>query len=98
MSLENPRTKDHTLETKIDFLTFRELLESIENSEVSLRLRMPGERWTDFSKLILLSQNAMILQNGSERRIILNVRSVVEFEVDKPVRQILPRLAYEITH
>lgn len=59
---------------------------------------MPGETWTDFSKLILLSENAMILQNGSERRIILNVRNVVEFEVDKGVRQILPRVLYGISH
>lgn len=73
------------METGIEFADFRRLLEWLENTDALIRLRTCGEAWTPYAKLILLSDNAMILQLASDRRMIVNIRDVVEFELDQAV-------------
>ena len=55
------------MKDKVDFAQFRRLLESLENSEGSIRVRLSGEGWMEYSKILLLSESAMILQNGASR-------------------------------
>lgn len=86
------------MESKIDFYSFRALLESLENSETSIRLRMSGEGWTQFAKLILLSESAMIVQDDARGRVIMNLRSIVEFEIDAPALDLKPFRAYEVVY
>lgn len=86
------------MEKRIDFVTFRELLQSLENSDTAIRLRMSGEGWMDFTKLILLSESAMIVEGPSTRRIVMNVRNVVEFEVDEPILELSPFSLYEVVY
>lgn len=85
------------MEGRVDFAQFRQLLESLESSEVSIRVRLSGEGWTGFSKLLLLSESAMILQNGTSR-VIFNLRSTVEFEVDQPILGLSAHTRYEIAY
>ena len=84
------------MEKRIDFGTFRQLLQSLENSDTAIRLRMSGEEWMDFTKLILLSESAMIVEDPSMKRVVKNLRNVVEFEVDEPVLELSPFSLYEI--
>jgi len=84
------------MERRIEFSDFRRILEWLENADVMIRLRTSGEAWTPFSKLILLSENAMILQPANDRRMIVNIRSVVEFELDQPVSTCLADCIYTI--
>ena len=57
---------------------------------------MSGESWMDFSKLILLSESAMIIQDASERRMIMNLRNVAEFELGEPVLDLPANSPYEV--
>lgn len=82
---------------KVDFAHFRRLLEALENSEVSIRIRLSGEGWMGYSKLLLLSESAMILQNGTSR-VILNLRNTVEFQIDRPFQKISAHTPYEIAY
>jgi hypothetical protein len=82
------------MERSIDFSKFRQLLAAIENSEVLIRIRCSGERWCEFSSLLLLSENAMILQENSRRRIIMNLKNVVEFEIDQAALDLDPNAQY----
>jgi len=86
------------MESRIDLSTFRELLRSLENSDISIRLRISGEGWMDFTKLILLSESAMIVQDGSDHRVIMNVRDVVECQIDQPLLDLAPLTSYEIAY
>lgn len=86
------------MEKRIDFATFRQLLQSLENSDTAIRLRMSGEEWMDFTKLILLSESAMIVEDPSMKRVVKNLRNVVEFEVDEPVLELSPFSLYEIDY
>ena len=86
------------MDRRIDFATFRELLRSLESSDISIRLRMSGEGWMGFAKLILLSESAMIVQDGSRRKVIMNIRNVVEFEIDQPLFDLSPNSQYEIVY
>ena len=86
------------MEKRIDFATFRQLLQSLENSDTAIRLRMSGEEWMDFTKLILLSESAMIVEDPSMKRAVKNLRHVVEFEVDEPVLELSPFSLYEIDY
>lgn len=87
-----------SMERRVDFMTFRQLLQSLENCDTAIRLRISGEAWTDFSALILLSENAMILQDGSEGRLVINLRNVVQFELAEPHLDLIAYNVYEITH
>ena len=78
----------------VDFGTFRRVLAALESSDASLRIRLSGEAWREFSKLILLSESAMILQNGDEQKLIINIRSAVEFEVDQVIQGLSPFTPY----
>ena len=84
------------MERKIEFSDFRRILEWLENNDVLIRLRTSGEAWTPYSKLILLSENAMILQPAKDRRMIVNIRDVVEFELEEPVSTCLAKCIYII--
>lgn len=85
---------DHT----IDLLAFQNLLQRLENGDVSIRLRLLGEPWTKFSRIILLSESAMIVQDTEDRKTIINIRNVIEFEIDKPVEGISANTHYVITY
>ena len=85
------------MKDQVDYAYFRKLLNSLENSEVSIRVRLSGEGWIEYSKLLLLSESAMILQNGTSR-VILNIRNTVEFEIDQPLMELSARTPYEITY
>ncbi len=85
---------DHT----IDLVAFQDLLQRLENGDVSIRLRLLGEPWTKFSKLILLSESAMIVQDCNERKTIINIRNIIEFEIDKPVEGISANTHYVISY
>lgn len=74
------------------------MLQSLENSDTAIRLRMSGEEWMDFTKLILLSESAMIVEDPSMKRVVKNLRNVVEFEVDEPVLELSPFSLYEIDY
>ena len=86
------------MERRIDFTTFKQVLQSIENTEVTIRLRMSGEGWMDFAKLILLSESAMIVQHNSRGKVIMNLRNVVEFEIDEPVLDLSAYKQYEVVY
>ena len=84
------------MDNKVDFPQFRGLLQALENSDLTLRLRMLGNPWTPFCTLILLSESAMILQDGTDRKIIMNLRNVVEFELAQEVSGFQANNAYEV--
>ena len=86
------------MDNKLDFTRFRELLETLENSDTTIRVRLLGNPWTSFCQLILLSESAMILQEGNDRKIIMNLRNVVEFEVSKTVADFKASQTYEIEY
>jgi hypothetical protein len=86
------------MERRIDFSQFKQLLATIENSEVAIRIRVAGEEWSDFSHVLLLSENAMILQQDGRRRIIMNLKNVAEFQIDKPHLVFEPLTEYEIIY
>lgn len=86
------------MNSSVDFPVFRQLLQSLENQQTSIRVRRLGEPWTPFSRLILLSDNAMILQDNNERKIIINVRNVIEFELDQPLEGLAANTYYEILY
>lgn len=85
---------DHT----IDLTAFRDLLQRLENGDVSIRLRLLGEPWTKFSKLVLLSESAMIVQDSNDRKMVINIRNIIEFELDKPVEGISANTHYAISY
>lgn len=85
------------MKDQVEFTHFRRLLETVENSEVSIRIRLSGEGWMGYAKLLLLSESAMILQNGTSR-VILNLRNTVEFEIDQPLLGLLAGTPYEIVY
>ena len=80
----------------IDFSHFKQLLATIESSDISIRIRATGEQWNDFSQVLLLSENAMILQENGKRRIVMNLQNIVEFEIDKPHLDFEPGHPYRI--
>jgi hypothetical protein len=84
------------MEHRIEFSEFRRVLEWLENSDALIRLRTSGEPWTPASRLILLSDNAMILQPAADRKIIINVGNVVEFELDQSVNTCLADCIYTV--
>lgn len=84
------------METSVDFFRFRQLLATIESAEVMIRIRCSGEHWCEFSNLLLLSENAMILQENSRKRIIMNLKNVVEFEIDQPCLNLEPHTQYSV--
>lgn len=86
------------MENTIDFLEFRQLLQSLENTDTAIRLRTTGEPWTDFSLVMILSDHAMLLQANGQRKLISNLRNIVEFEIDKPVGDYSADRVYSITH
>jgi hypothetical protein len=84
------------MDRRIDFPHFKQLLATIESSDISIRIRMTGEQWSDFSHVLLLSENAMILQENGKRRIVMNLKNIAEFEIDKPHLDIEPGHRYSI--
>lgn len=85
------------MENKIALSQFRRLLTDIENSEVLIRIRLSGERWMEYSKVVLVSVNAMILQEGDKpRRPVMNLRAVVEFAIDRPYSDFLENVPYQV--
>ncbi|HEY9489562.1 MAG TPA: hypothetical protein VIQ51_14565 [Chryseosolibacter sp.] len=86
------------MQDTINFPQFKRLLETLENSEISIRLRISGESWLPYSRLILLSESAMILQDGPERKMITNLRNIVEFEIDKKILTLEAHCPYEISY
>lgn len=86
------------MHNRTDYQEFVRLLQSIENSDTAIRLRTLGDPWMEFAKLILLSDSAMILQTGDGRRLILNIRNVVEFQVEAKIHDYEARTTYEIAY
>ena len=85
------------MERKVDFSEFTQLLQTLENSDTSIRLRLTAEAWMDFSSVVLLSEHAMLIQRNGQRTLI-NLRHVVEFEIDKPVGEYSADCVYVIGH
>lgn len=88
----------YRMDAKIDFAQFRQLLQAIENADTTIRLRTLGNPWTTFCNLILLSESAMILKDDTERKIIMNLKNVVEFEVSAPVADVKANHVYEVSY
>lgn len=86
------------MDQTIDLTTFRDLLQRLENGDVSIRLRLLGEPWTKFSRVILLSESAMIVQDSNDRKMVINIRNIIEFELDKPVEGISANTHYAISY
>ncbi|MGC1243317.1 MAG: hypothetical protein WA874_17125 [Chryseosolibacter sp.] len=86
------------MEQTIDFDRFKQLLATLENSEVAIRIRMSGEQWNAFSQVLLLSENAMILQEDGKRRIVMNLKNIAEFEIDSSILDLEPNLRYGIDY
>jgi len=86
------------MDNKLDFTRFRELLQRLENTGVTIRFRQLGNPWSSFCQLILLSESAMILQESNDRKIIMNLRNVVEFEVSETVAEFKANQTYEIEY
>lgn len=84
------------MDTPVDFPHFKQLLSRIEGADVSIRIRVTGEQWNSFSKVLLLSENAMILQENGKRRIVMNLKNIVEFEIDQPHLDFEPGHCYRI--
>ena len=82
------------MENSIDYYQFKQLLHTLENVETLIRFRMIGEQWTDFSKVILVSESALLFQEGAVQRVIMNLRNVVEFELDQQHLDYLPNNSY----
>lgn len=77
---------------------FIALLQQLENSGTGIRLRLSGKTWTPFCQLIVLSESAMILRNNTESQLIVNLRNVMQFEVEEGVAGFKPRTPYEIVY
>ncbi len=86
------------MDDKVDFSDFRMLLESLENAEVMIRLRAMGQAWTSYSKLILLSDSALILEDGEDQRMVLYVKNIIKFQVEKAVHSFKPGTTYEVVY
>ena len=84
------------MDRHVDFPHFKQLLATIESSDISIRIRVTGEQWNDFSQVLLLSENAMILQENGKRRIVMNLKNIVEFEIDKPHLDFEPGHRYSV--
>ena len=70
----------------------------LENSDILLRVRCSGDDWCGFCKLLLLSESAMILEENSRRRMVINLRNVVEFEMDQDTLNLRANIPYHIDH
>lgn len=51
-----------------------------------------------YCKLVLLSDRAMILQSDSDPRIILNIRNIVEFQLERNFSGYDAEVTYEVEH
>ena len=83
------------MERAVDFSEFIQLLQTLENSDIAIRLRLTAEAWMDFSTIVLLSEHAMLVQRDGQRTLI-NLRHIVEFELDKPAGTFSPDCVYVI--
>ena len=70
----------------------------LENTDVMLRVRCSGEDWCGFARVLLLSENAMILEENSRRRMVVNLGNVVEFEIDQPAFNVDANFPYQVIH
>lgn len=86
------------MEDRIDFSDFRTLLESLENSEIKIRVRLMGQGWTGYSKLILLSESAMILEDDSDQKTVFYIKNVIRFQVDQEAFNVKPDITYEVIY
>lgn len=84
------------MDNNIDFPEFKHLLRSLEAGNPSIRFRLAGQPWTQFSKVVLVSEDAVLYQEDITRRIIMNLRDVIEFEIDQPHLEYLPKTLYRI--
>lgn len=84
------------MEREVDYGRFRRLLENIESGDVRIRIRNAGESWSGFSQVLLLSENAMILQENGRRRIVMNLRHIEEFELDREHFDCEPNVPYKV--
>ena len=81
----------------VEVSQFHELLSSLQDSEVMIRLREFGRTWTGLSKVIIVSGNAVIIQTDLTRTVITNLRTVAEFAIDKPHMHYLPNVSYQLS-
>ena len=86
------------MQNTIDHYQFRQLLESLENSDTSIRLRISGKSWSEFASVVLVSEHAMICDENGQRKMITNLRSIVEFEIDKPVLDFRSDCSYSVSY
>lgn len=84
------------MNNKVDFARFRDVLQEIENSDITLRVRVLGNAWTSFCTLILLSESAMILQDTTDNKMITNLKNIVEFELGEQVEGLKGNVVYEV--
>jgi hypothetical protein len=82
----------------IDYDRFQRLLEALENSDISIRLRLSGEPWRGFASVVLVSEHAMILDENGSRNMITNLRHIVEFEIDGPIFDYVGHRQYNVSY
>lgn len=86
------------MDNEVSVAQFIALLQQLENSGTGIRVRLSGKAWTSFCQLIVLSESAMILRNSPESQLIVNVRNVMEFELEEAVADFKPCTVYEIVY
>lgn len=86
------------MQNRTDFQEFIRLLQTIENSDTPVRVRTLGDPWMEFAKLMLLSDSAMILEMIDGRRVILNIKNVVEFQLERRILDYEAKTTYEIAY
>jgi hypothetical protein len=85
------------MNNQVSFAEFIVLLQQLENSGTGIRLRLSGKTWTSFYQLILLSESAMMLRQGNLNQIV-NLRNVLQFEIEEAVADFQPHIPYEIIY
>ncbi len=86
------------MQNRVDSFALKQLLQSLENANVPIRIRGMGKPWMDFCRLVLLSDSAMILESDDDPRIIINIRNVMEFQLGQPFAGYEAELTYEVVH
>ena len=75
------------------------LIDIMENGHgVCVRFRMIGELWQqNFSRIVNVSENRVLITHEEKDQLIsLDLRSVMQFEVDKKFKGLEPYFHYEV--
>lgn len=70
-------TSESVMTNQIDAYQLNRFLHRLQNTDVLIRFRLAGEGSTEFSKIIFVSERALILQAVFERRIIMDTKDIL---------------------